>query len=180
MTDEIDSLHKKVFNGVVKRDLSEEIELRGLLESAPYDNVKALDVLAYLFAHRGDLIAKRLLTLKLMELYESGNMELIYKFQRDHYFSRFLSVEELLFLIFESKSPITQKFLDAMERNHLSAVSLKEFFLKLSQDNYNATSSLLTGSFLTLGSAIHDDFIFRAAVSHWKIYELFTTIKSVL
>ena len=179
MTDEVDELHEKLFNGLIELDLNDSAELRSLLESAPYDNVKALEILAYLFYNQEDLVAKRLAASKLMEIYESGNMELIYKYQGDHYFIRFLSIEELLFLIFDSKSPITQKFLEAMERNHLSADSLKEFFLKLSQDHYNATISLLTGFFLTLGSEVLDDFRFREAVSHWKIYELFNIKKSV-
>jgi len=159
--------------------LKSNLEIKSLLEESPYRNEEVLEILYYLSTDLKDVFAQKILSFKLKELYESGDIKLIHKYHKEAFFHE-LSFEDLLFLLFESESPLTHNFISSLKRSSISVSSLKKFILKLSIEDRKVTSYLLADCFLLLGSEDRDDHKFRDAMSQWQIWELFNSYKRVL
>ena len=156
--------------------LKSNLEIKSLLEESPFRNEEVLEILDYLSTELKDDIAKRIFSFKLKQLYESGDIKLIHKYHREAFFHE-LSFEDLLFLLFESKSPLTHNFISSLKRSSISVSSLKKFILKLSIEDRKVTSYLLADCLLLLGSEVRDDHKFKDALSQWQIWELFKSYK---
>ena len=179
MIDErLDKFHILVFNNGTKENkellLENNPEIKKLLENSSFDGEDVLSTLNKLSLNLNDDAAREILASKLKDLYETGDLKLI-----DDYRGYFegLHVDDLLFLIFESNSPLTRNLLTSLEKCSLSVDSLKEFLIKLSKEDHDATAYLLIEFFLLKGYEVRTDYRFRDAVSQWHIWEEFNSFR---
>ena len=176
--EKIYKFHVLVFNNGSEENrkllLENNPEIKKLLVNSSFNDKYILDTLYMLSHELKDNISRKILTSKLKDLYETGNPKLI-----DAYLMYFegISVDDLLFLIFESNSLLTRNFLTSLQKCSLSVDSLKEFLIGLSKEDYNATLYLLIESFLLKGTKVRTDYRFRDAVSQWYIWEEFNSFR---
>ncbi|MHA1457617.1 MAG: hypothetical protein ACTSR5_16880 [Promethearchaeota archaeon] len=176
--EKIEKFHILVFSNGTKENKELLLEnnpgIKKLLENSTFDVEYVLSTL-YLLSHDlNDNIARQILVSKLKDVYETGDIGLI-----DDCLGYFdgLNVDDLLFLIFESNSPLTRNLLSSLEKCSLSVDSLKEFLIKLSKEDYVATVYLLTESFLLKGTKVRTGYRFRDGVSQWHIWEEFNSFR---
>jgi len=179
MTDErLNKFHILVFNNGTKENkellLENNPEIKELLQNSSFNGRYVLGTLRRLVHNLNDNSARQILASKLRDLYETGDLKLIDAYLR--YFDGLL-VDDLLFLIFESNSPLTRNFLTSLKKCSLSVDSLKEFLIKLSKEDHIAAAYLLIESFLLLGSKVSTSYRFRDAVSQWHIWEAFNSFR---
>jgi len=175
-------------NGVKENEelkLVNNPEIRELLEDSPFDaiideidKVSVLYTLHLLTHNLNDNIARKILASKLNNIYETGDLDLINSIRNLGYFGD-LSIDDLLFIIFESKSLFSHNFLTSLEQCSLSVDSIKDLLIELSKDDKYATMRLLISSFLTMGSIVRTDYRFRDALSKWHIWKLFNFFKDM-
>jgi len=174
--EKIEKFNILVFNNGVKENKDLILDNKGLLEKSPFDGEYVLDTLHLLTCNLDDDVARKILASKLKELCVAGNFKSILAYKTFGFFHE-LSVEDLIYLLFDSPSPLTKNFLQSIEKCSLSVESLRKFFNKLSKEDDKAVIRLLV-FFLTMGSKIRSDYRFRDALSQWKIWELFNFYKA--
>ena len=181
MIDErLNKFHILVFNNGTKENkellLENNPEIKNLLENSSFDGESVLDTLSVLSLNLNDNIARGILASKLKDMYETGDIGLV-----DDCLGYFegLHFNDLLFLIFESNSPITRNLLISLDKCSLSVDSLKKFLIKLSKEDNIATVYLLIESFLLLGSKVRTGYRFRDTVSQWHIWEEFNSFRKL-
>jgi len=132
------------------KKLREKIEL--LLKSKSFEELLNNSVLYLLDNLRkyGDLDAEKVLKQKLIELYETGDYNLIWDYQMHKRFDIFTN-EELISLIFNSKSPLTKKLTKIIEENKASKSCVIKLLNDLNKLNQEVTKKVLVRTLLTFG-----------------------------
>ena len=125
-------------------------EIRSLIEASSYKNKTAMYILFYLSCDFHDELSHKILASKLKELYESGDLPLIREYQTNGFFCE-LTIEELLFLVFDSNSLLTENLLTSMRSNSLEIGELKSFLRELGEKNNDATIGLIDEFFFNAG-----------------------------
>ncbi len=98
----------------------------------------------------GDPEAEKILKNNIIEVYESGIIKFIDGYVLNDWFDIF-NFKELISLIFESKSPMTKKFLKILEENNTSTNSVIKTLKRLNELNQKATKRLLIEDLLDYG-----------------------------
>lgn len=132
------------------KNLRDNIEL--LLKSKSFEELLNNSVLYLLdnLKKYGDLNAEKLLKKKLIELYETGDYNLIDDYRMHDWFDTFTN-EELISLIFNSKSPLTKKLTIIIEENKASKSCVIKILNDLNKLNQEATKKVLVQRLLTFG-----------------------------
>ncbi len=98
----------------------------------------------------GDPEAEKILKNNIIEVYESGIIKFIDGYVLNDWFDIF-NFKELISLIFESKSPMTKKFLKILEENNTSTNSVIKTLKRLNELNQKATKTVLIEDLLNHG-----------------------------